>query len=399
MKISKIFAGMSALAIAGSMLAMVPASADEEASKAAFSGSKTMSDSAWWTEAVLSVSDLIGDVDPSTVDSIVFKADTNFTFGYNSNEVTDATTGSCWKQVNDSEFTISGSDIDFVTEADGGNFYAMFGLSKADSVDYTISWDVYTKDASDASTGDTTEDNAKVTGGIYYADGDWYPSDWSSTFDVHNGDNSFTIYMKDLTEQDGSPSKSSDGLVILTIDLLDCFKEQPDLQVELTGITLDGVDFAFDASKILYGNIEDNTDNYRMEIYNIYGETVNDPGVDLSTFNFTEEMTINFKVSGLKAVEADNTTSEPDDTTSKPDESGANGGSGDTAGTTTGDDSKDTSGDSSNSSSSSSSSSSTTSKASTSTSTTTNPNTGAAALAAVGVALAGAAVVASKKRK
>lgn len=55
---------------------------------------------------------------------------------------------------------------------------------------------------------------------------------------------------------------------------------------------------SFDASKLKYGDLE-GKGNYRLEFYNAYGPTANDPCMTLSNFSFYKSMHVNFSLAGL----------------------------------------------------------------------------------------------------
>lgn len=109
-------------------------------------------DSSWWTEREITLAELIGDVDPATVTSIVFNGNTSFTIGYNS--------ATAWVQ-NDAK-THTATDILF--SSNGTKDYKLKAcLSKGDGVEYRITWDVYTNGATpagDSSTGGGTTPTA-----------------------------------------------------------------------------------------------------------------------------------------------------------------------------------------------------------------------------------------------
>lgn len=76
-----------------------------------------------------------------------------------------------------------------------------------------------------------------------------------------------------------------------------------DLKVQVTSIKCDGQEVAFDESKIRYGNIEDDNNCYRIEIYNSYGTTATDPAFDpLADINFAESLEVTFTIEGLGEV-------------------------------------------------------------------------------------------------
>lgn len=72
-----------------------------------------------------------------------------------------------------------------------------------------------------------------------------------------------------------------------------------DIQVEVTSIKADGEEVEFDPSKIVYGNIEDNNNCYRIEIYNDYGESAKDPAIDKDSLMFAKSLEVSFKITGL----------------------------------------------------------------------------------------------------
>lgn len=72
-----------------------------------------------------------------------------------------------------------------------------------------------------------------------------------------------------------------------------------EITVEVTSIKADGKEVEFDPSKIVYGNIEDNNNCYRIEIFNSYGDTAADPAIDINALTFEEELSVTFTISGL----------------------------------------------------------------------------------------------------
>jgi len=72
-----------------------------------------------------------------------------------------------------------------------------------------------------------------------------------------------------------------------------------ELTVKVTSIKADGVELDFDESKFVYGNIEDNNNRYRIEIYNEYGSTKDDPGIDFANLKFSKELSVTFTIEGL----------------------------------------------------------------------------------------------------
>lgn len=75
-----------------------------------------------------------------------------------------------------------------------------------------------------------------------------------------------------------------------------------DLKVKVTSIKCDGVEIDFDESKFFYGNIEATNNRYRIEIYNDYGFTATDPGVDPMGLTFNKSLEVTFTIEGLGEV-------------------------------------------------------------------------------------------------
>ena len=76
------------------------------------------------------------------------------------------------------------------------------------------------------------------------------------------------------------------------------------VKAEIVSIELDRpldwiTDVPVDNSKLIFLNKDGDEVNGRLEIYNEYGDTKNDPGVNLSAVDFNGRMSINFSVSGI----------------------------------------------------------------------------------------------------
>lgn len=75
--------------------------------------------------------------------------------------------------------------------------------------------------------------------------------------------------------------------------------DEKDLKVVLKSIKADGKEVKFDATKIKYGNIENNNNKYRIEIANEYGKTKKDPAIDKNALKFSEKLEVTFTIKGL----------------------------------------------------------------------------------------------------
>jgi hypothetical protein len=72
-----------------------------------------------------------------------------------------------------------------------------------------------------------------------------------------------------------------------------------ELNVQVTSIKADGEEIEFDPDKIVYGNIEDNNNCYRIEIYNDYGDTAKDAPIDKNSLMFSKSLEVTFTIEGL----------------------------------------------------------------------------------------------------
>ncbi|MDE5859395.1 MAG: hypothetical protein K2H23_03265 [Oscillospiraceae bacterium] len=189
---------------------------------------------------------------------------------------------------------------------------------------------------------------ADYTAKLGFADMSWSYQDWDSSVQV-TGDGQYSIETSALA---GSPDFG-----VFVIDIEGMFAGNPDATAVLDSIEIDGSAIDFDADKIMYGDIEEKG-NYRIDIYNQYSDTKDNPGVNQATA-IGSTLKITFTVSGL--------------------------GGGDTAAADTAD-------------TASSTEDTTTPAADSNTSSATTGNAPVAAMVSV-MAVAGAAVIASRKRK
>ncbi len=107
-------------------------------------GTISFSDSGWWTEQEISMSELLGNVAPEDVVSIKFSGNTDFAVAYNS-----TSTGGYLQLKNQAQYTVT--DLNF------NDYYLRLCLSKADGINYTFTWEVYTAVAEEPTTQVPTE--------------------------------------------------------------------------------------------------------------------------------------------------------------------------------------------------------------------------------------------------
>lgn len=121
-----------------------------------------------------------------------------------------------------------------------------------------------------------------------FSDTAWAVQDWDSLVEV-TGDGQYTL------ESTAVAGASDFGVFVVDIEQM--FADAPDATAVLDKVEIDGSELSFDAGKIIYGDIEEKG-NYRIEIYNQYGDTKNDSPVNQATA-IGSSLKITFTVSGL----------------------------------------------------------------------------------------------------
>ena len=113
---------------------------EPETTPAAYSGSldiETTDNDSWWHSSSITIDALLGDVNPTDVEKIVFYSNDNIVIGYNGTTVDEE--GNAWTQVNAAK-RHDLTDIDL-----GDNFYMELIANVNVVGTTTINWDVYTK--------------------------------------------------------------------------------------------------------------------------------------------------------------------------------------------------------------------------------------------------------------
>ena len=134
---------------------------------------------------------------------------------------------------------------------------------------------------------------------LAYADADWSPSNWGYNTDgnascIVNGDGTYTL---DFVAGEG------EGATVFCIDIPGLAADAPDgVFATVDEISFDNLTknptIRIDNSKTAQGNIE-GKGTYRVEIYNDYGSTKNDPPVNTEDVNFQKVMRVIFTTSGI----------------------------------------------------------------------------------------------------
>lgn len=128
----------------------------------------------------------------------------------------------------------------------------------------------------------------EYTAKLGFADTAWAVQDWESSVAV-TGDGQYTL--------ESTAVAGAADFGVFVVDIEQMFADAPEATAVLDKVEVDGSELSFDAAKIKYGDIEEKG-NYRIEIYNQYGETKNDSPVNQATA-IGSSVKITFTVSGL----------------------------------------------------------------------------------------------------
>lgn len=126
-----------------------------------------------------------------------------------------------------------------------------------------------------------------------FADTAWTFQDWEASTTV-TGDGTYTI--------ESTLVAGAADFGVFVIDLAGMYADNPSATATLDKIEIDGAELSFDASKIVYGDVEEKG-NYRIEIFNQYGTTKDNPPVNQAT-PISSSLKLTFTVSGLGGAEA-----------------------------------------------------------------------------------------------
>lgn len=141
---------------------------------------------------------------------------------------------------------------------------------------------------------------AEYTATLGFADMSWSYQDWDSSVQV-TGDGQYSIETSALA---GSPDFG-----VFVIDIKEMYANNPEATAVLDKIEIDGAAIDFDADKIMYGDIEKGGKNFRIDIYNQYSDTKDNPGVNQAT-PIGSTLKLTFTVSGLGGGAAADTTTD-----------------------------------------------------------------------------------------
>lgn len=143
--------------------------------------------------------------------------------------------------------------------------------------------------------------------GLSFADASWDPSTWGgdATTTV-NGDGTYTLSW--------TPAAACEGAVVWCIDiqgLSSALANVSKVTANIVSVVLDNGAVVFRGqgsskqpvynSKLATGDLENNG-NFRIEIYNEFGNTKADSPIDINKVNFSEKLEITFTISGINGA-------------------------------------------------------------------------------------------------
>lgn len=133
-----------------------------------------------------------------------------------------------------------------------------------------------------------------------FADTAWAAQDWEAATTV-TGDGQYTI--------ESTLVAGAVDFGVFVVDIQGMYAGNPEATAVLDKVEVDGAEISFDAAGIQYGDIEEKG-NYRIEIYNQYGLTKDNPPVNQAT-PVASSIKVTFTVSGLSAAAEATTTEAP----------------------------------------------------------------------------------------
>ena len=184
---------------------------------------------------------------------------------------------------------------------------------------------------------------------IMYADADWYPQSFEATAypeghaDITT-DGTYTVKAGGFTVTDDATGEDvpapAEGAVVFTVeieglatalgcnsasgaDVYDSMQAAKDAGLNITDVKVtttskDGTTQSFDVDqdKLIFADVESNG-RIRIELYNEYGKTKDNPSFDAQAIAFDDEIAVTFTVTGLGGGAAADTasTTETTDTT------------------------------------------------------------------------------------
>ena len=171
----------------------------------------------------------------------------------------------------------------------------------------------------------SAERNYPYTATLGFADSTWEAMDWETSIEI-TGNGTYTIttdsdiWLENSYSWDDEDEVKANGINVFVIDIkglgsdLDPTDEgnvEELCTFSDVKVTADGVDIPVDQSKLVWGDLESKGD-VRLEIYNAYGETKNDPPINPDDIIDVEEISVTFTLT-IAEDESDEPITEPEE--------------------------------------------------------------------------------------
>jgi hypothetical protein len=187
------------------------------------------------------------------------------------------------------------------TAADAPIDAANFTFADNVTVEFTLETVDYTPEESTDAAAASTEQTAF----LMFTDNDWGFGNWDATLEsattTVSGDGTYTVTLN-ASEVGGDGSTGANGAQVFCVDVVGLGASVTDISaitVSDVTVTADGNPVDVDASKLVTGDIEENG-NYRIELYNVYGDTAADAPIDAESFTFADTLSVTFTLSGIE---------------------------------------------------------------------------------------------------
>ncbi len=156
-------------------------------------------------------------------------------------------------------------------------------------------------------------DTQDYTAFLMFTDNDWAFGNWDATLEsattTVSGDGSYSVTLN-ASEVGGDGETGANGAQVFCVDIVGAQEgmkaDGKTFEVTDLKVTADGEEVACDTSKLVTGDIEENG-NYRIEIYNVYGDTAADAPIDAASLTFKDTLTVDFTLATTDYVAEEGT--------------------------------------------------------------------------------------------
>lgn len=133
-------------------------------------------------------------------------------------------------------------------------------------------------------------ERTKLSAEIGLANTDLSVQSWEKNISVTEGQNTLTLTLPKDTKGNVIPVE---GIGLLVVDMADCFDDVGDISIDK--VMIDDREVSVDEDKVIFG-ADDGTDSdtYRIEIYNLFGDTKDSPAFDTNSYTINSSVSITY---------------------------------------------------------------------------------------------------------